>query len=350
MISSKNFIAIPPGETIREQLDIKQMSQKEFSCRMGITEKHISRLINGKVELTSEMALRLESVLGMSASFWLKLEKLFREDLARVEQEKALEVDAEMARKFPYAKMAGFSWVKPTKNINEKIVELRAFFEVAELKLLEQKSLIPGIAYRVNGESENVRFSLIAWAQKAKMEARDIETAPINIEKLNKNLNKIRKMTIENPSCFSDELRNLLAACGIAIVFLPHIEGSGLHGATFVDNKRIVLGLTVRGKDADKFWFSLFHELYHIIEGHIDTFGKTTSQQESDADQFAKEILIPKKAFDKFIAEGNFSRANILSFANKLEIAPGIVVGRLQKEKYIEYSYHNALKTKYIIK
>ena len=115
MIYSKTYIAIPPGETIREQLDIKQMTQKEFSHRMGITEKHISRLINGKVELTSEMALKLELVLGLSASFWLNLEKMYRENLARVEQENVLNEDAEIARQFPYVKMAELEWVKKTK-------------------------------------------------------------------------------------------------------------------------------------------------------------------------------------------------------------------------------------------
>jgi HTH-type transcriptional regulator/antitoxin HigA len=34
------------------------MKQKEFAHRMGLSEKHISRLINGQVELTQDVALR----------------------------------------------------------------------------------------------------------------------------------------------------------------------------------------------------------------------------------------------------------------------------------------------------
>ena len=52
MKTSRTFIAVPPGATIREQLDDRGMSQKEFSSRMGMSEKHISRLINGDVQLT----------------------------------------------------------------------------------------------------------------------------------------------------------------------------------------------------------------------------------------------------------------------------------------------------------
>lgn len=80
---------------------------------------------------------------------------------------------------------------------------------------------------------------------------------------------EIRSMTTMNPSDFCPKLIELLSNCGIALVFLPHIGGSFLHGATFYDGNKIVVGLTVRGKDADKFWFSLFHELGHILLGHI---------------------------------------------------------------------------------
>ncbi|NLV83509.1 MAG: helix-turn-helix transcriptional regulator, partial [Spirochaetales bacterium] len=47
---SKRTIAIPPSETIREQLKDRGMTQKEFAIRMGLTEKHVSQLLNGQVE------------------------------------------------------------------------------------------------------------------------------------------------------------------------------------------------------------------------------------------------------------------------------------------------------------
>ena len=76
MIRSRNYIAVPPGATIKEQLDDRGMSQKEFAARMGMSEKHISHLINGDVQLTPETAYRLETVLGLSARFWNRLEAL----------------------------------------------------------------------------------------------------------------------------------------------------------------------------------------------------------------------------------------------------------------------------------
>ena len=67
MMRSRSFVATPPGATIKEQLIDRGMSQKEFAARMDMSEKHISKLINGEVQLTPETALRLEMVLGVPA-------------------------------------------------------------------------------------------------------------------------------------------------------------------------------------------------------------------------------------------------------------------------------------------
>ena len=90
MKTSRTFIAVPPGATIREQLDDRGMSQKEFSSRMGMSEKHISRLINGDVQLTPEVAYKLEMVLGVPAEFWNNLEAIYREKLVKVLCDKSI--------------------------------------------------------------------------------------------------------------------------------------------------------------------------------------------------------------------------------------------------------------------
>ena len=79
MLESKRYIATPPGAAIQELLDERGMTQKEFARRMGISEKHISKLINGEVHLIPEMAEKLELVLGVPASFWNKLEAIYQE-------------------------------------------------------------------------------------------------------------------------------------------------------------------------------------------------------------------------------------------------------------------------------
>lgn len=348
MARSRSYIATPPGATIKEQLNDRGMSQKEFAARMDMSEKHISKLINGDVQLTPDCAVRLEMVLGVPAKFWSNLEAIYREKLIKVEAENSMEQDEEIARQFPYGEMAKYDWVPETRNIKEKVINLRKFFGVVELSLLGNNQ-ITRIACRRLAITEKSDLALMAWAQRAKVIAREIDTEPINVKGLINKLDEIRGMTLMTPEQFCPRLKNLLSECGIALVFLPHLKGSFLHGATFIDGNKIVLGLTARGSDADRFWFSLFHELGHIILGHIGNADGTSEQDETDANVWSRDQLIPADAFRIFRERQIFSIDTVNAFAKAVRIAPGIVVGRLQNEGEIRHNMLNELKEHYVI-
>lgn len=348
MVRSRSYIATPPGATIKEQLNDRGMSQKEFAARMDMSEKHISRLINGDVQLTPEVAVRLEVVLGVPAKFWNNLEAIYREKLVKVEAENAMEADETLAKQLPYREMAKFGWVPETRDSKEKVVNLRKYFEVVELSLLENNQ-ITRIACRRLAVTEKSDFALLAWAQEAKIKAREVKTEPINIKELINIIPDIRLMTVMKPKEFCPKIKDMLAECGIALIFLPHLQGSFLQGASFMDGNKIVVGMTARGKDADKFWFSLFHEFAHIILGHIGQINGTSDDDENNANEWSRDILIPVADFEEFVENSSFSESSVRSFAKQQGIAPGIVVGRLQNEGFIKHSMMNDLKEHYEI-
>lgn len=346
--NSKNYIAVPPGETIREQLEDREMTQKEFAIRMGMSEKHISHLISGKTRLEPQVSLMLENVLGIPANFWMNLESIYQEQLARVKEENYLEEEIKFAKKFPYSEMAQHGWVEPTRVIEDKVKNLRKFFEVNKLFALENLR-VPGIAYRAIGESNSSDYSLAAWSQQAKLIAREYTTEPINVKEFKESISTIREFSKEKPEIWLPKLTQLLSQCGIVLVLLPHMKGSYLHGASFYDGNHIVLGVTVRGKDADKFWFSFFHESCHIIKGHISESVPTQPDQEQEADDFARDILIAPEDFDRLKKNQIITKQDIINFSNDINIHPGIVLGRLQKEGILKYSQYNDLKIRYIL-
>lgn len=289
MRRSRNIIAIPPGETIKEQLVEKGMKQKEFAVRMGMSEKHTSRLINGEVQLTIEMARKLEMVLGVPTQFWCNLESLYREDLAKVNEENAMEEDIKIAKNMPYEAMVNNGWVIDVKKNTERVVHLRKYFELAQLKYL-QTTLVPRIACRKVYGKDKSECALIAWAQKAKLEAREIETRPIDIQKIKNVIPLIQQMLSVEMDEFCSELVKILSSCGVAVVFLPSINEDVVKGATFLDGKKIVMAL-ILSEDREEFYFSLFHELAHIIYGHIEKEDAISGEDEKCADEFAKKIL-----------------------------------------------------------
>lgn len=348
MVRSSSYIATPPGATIKEQLNDRNMSQKEFAARMNMSEKHISRLINGDVQLTPDVAVRLETVLGVPAKFWNNLEAIYREKIVKAEAENAMDADVRLAKQFPYSEMVKLGWVPETRDAKEKVICLRKYFEVVELSLLGS-DLITKIACRRLGITEKGDLALMAWAQEAKLRARHIKTSSISGRSLVAAMPDIRRMTVLKPKEFCPKIESCLADCGIALIFLPHLKGSFLQGATFPDGNKIVVGLTARGKDADKFWFSLFHELAHIVLGHVGQTGGTSDEDEKAADKWASSMLIAEGDFDVFKLAGNYSEQAVLEFAGKQGIAPGIVVGRMQREGIIKYSMLNNLKEQYIV-
>ncbi len=68
-------VAIPPGEYLAEEIEARDMSQKELARRMGRPANAINEIINGKKAITAETALQLEEVMPeIPARFWLNLE------------------------------------------------------------------------------------------------------------------------------------------------------------------------------------------------------------------------------------------------------------------------------------
>lgn len=344
-MKSESFIAIPPGETLKEVAERQGYSQKELALRLGLSEKHVSNLINAKCELTKETAAKLESVLGVPASFWNNLEARYREILIKVEQENTMSEELAMEKQLPFSEMVSNGWILSAATPEARVSVLRTFFSVAKLKLIANPDLSL-VAFRELSKENRKDLKLLAWLTQAKREADGIDTSEINIKKVTANLQAIRQLTLEKSDFNFGKLKQILSQCGIALVVLPHLKGSYLQGLSFKYKNKIVLGLTARGKELDKFWFSLFHELGHIILGHLRVFDEKTADREKLADDFAKNVLIPKEAYEKFTTKHNFSKKAIIAFSKRVGIDAGIVVGRLQKDKFIDYHIHNDLKSR----
>lgn len=290
MTRSSTCIATPPGATIKEQLNGKGMSQKEFAARMDMSEKHISKLVNGEVRLTPDVAVRLEIVLGVPAQFWNNLEAMYREKLLKVEAENSMDEDAALARMLPYGEMAGLEWVPYVRDTKKKVAYLRKYFEVISLHLLENRQ-ITRIASRRLSVTDKNDLTMLAWAQQARIIARTMETLPINIKGLLSAIPDIQSMTNHEPKAAGPELRNLLSRYGVAFVILPQLKGMHSHGASFIEGSKIVIGIAARGETADEFWFNLFHEIAHIVLGHIGQADGTTEEDERNADLWAENAL-----------------------------------------------------------
>ena len=278
MNRDSNILPMPPGVIIKEQLRNRGMKQKEFAVRMGMSEKHISKLINGEVLLTLETANRLEVVLGVSAQSWCNLEAAYRDKLLKKEEEQEIEEnqtkkisimqEIEIAERMPYQRMAEKGWILDTTENARKIVYLRKYFEVVELGFLKD-TLLPKIVGRELSEKDQYDCELLAWMQKAKMVARNVKVRNINVRKLEKKIPYIKEVLERKFEDVKPILVELLNECGVVLLFLPSISEKLPQEVTFRDGKKIIMLWDENMIDAGEFQRTLFHEMNHIICGNI---------------------------------------------------------------------------------
>ncbi|TYO96917.1 HigA family addiction module antitoxin [Desulfallas thermosapovorans] len=204
-------VAIPPGETIKENMIFLGMSQRELAARLDITPKHLSNIINGNAPITYETALKLERVIGPSAQFWMNLETNYQLNKARLEEQEEikLELDLEILKKIPYKEMSEFKWVKATRNRIERVLNCRSFFGVAELSSIKNSY---DVAFRIHKQvRETSDYGILAWLRKAELEGLKVEVDKYNKRKLENLIPTFRKLTLKNPAEFYPEMKRLCA-------------------------------------------------------------------------------------------------------------------------------------------
>lgn len=335
--------AIHPGHVIARELERAGMTQKNLSERTGLSEKHISQIINGEASFSVETALLLENALGGAAAFWINLEKNYQETKARLERSALLTKEINLLAEFPYAELAKRKCAPATTDKEKRVENLWKFFGVNSLNSVR---LTEAIAYRKRA-GVTVREGVIAaWLRCGELDSKTDKVAQFSEATLKQSVGKLRALTVKDPGIFSDEARRILAESGVSLVYIPHFPGAGVSAAVRWLGDNPLIQLSLLGAYADIFWFNLFHEIGHLLlHGKKEKFIefddrdlRVVQQKEKDADVFAGNELIVPKEYEKFVATGDWSTKAVSDFARQQGIDPGIVEGRLCFDRKLSWS------------
>ncbi|EHL18519.1 HigA family addiction module antidote protein [Peptoanaerobacter stomatis] len=346
----EDLIAFHPGYYLDELIDSLDMTQEEFARRIKIKAKTISEITNGNQNMSIDVANKISNMTGTGIDLWLNLQKEYDKKVLEIEQIEELKKEEEILKDIDYSYFIKLFKIEKSKDTTYKIKTIREKLKIGSLTVLKEENLVVNFRNPSGKfEDKNIINSNILL-QIAKEKAKDIEVSKFNKKKLISSLDKIRMINLEEPEHFYKKLLALLSECGIALVLLPHLKNSGINGAvTKINKDKIMLLLTDRNKYSDIFWFSLFHELGHIVNGDfkISITNDHKDEYEQKADEFARDRLIDQNNFKAFVIKQDFTQKAILEFSKDNGIQAGILLGRLQKEKYIQYGYLNNLKIKY---
>ena len=348
----------PPGDIVLEYLESMSWTQKDLARRTGITPKSISEVCNGKARITPSTALAFEKALGRPAHFWLNLQTRYEEALARQEERERSKEWLDWARNFPLAEMKKRGWLPKVRGANA--ADLLKYLGVSSPDSWDDVWKAHHVAYRQTRFSKPNDYAISAWLRAVELRAEEIDVQYFDEKALLNALNDIKTCTRQDISEGLGAVEHMLSQCGIALVLVPELPKTGVSGCTrWVSTKKAIVALTLRYKWDDQIWFTLFHELGHVLlhrkkhsfildnpEGQLTDSVVDPEMQavEEEANRFAADVLIPPKLLQEFISFGVLESEYIQQFAEAVGIAPGIVVGRLQRDGFLEPYMGNALK------
>jgi HTH-type transcriptional regulator/antitoxin HigA len=343
---------LPPGDTLAEVLEERDMTQTELARRTGLSTKHINQIIRAAVGLTPETALLLEKATGVSAAVWNRLEVAYQEYLSRLEEAEALTSDLEWLDLIPYRELVARGYVQVRDNAVDQLRELCRFFGVANYAAWQAVWHKP-TAYRTSQAFTSHPGAVAAWLRIGELKAAQIDCLPFDKAGLQARLDTLRGLTRDpDPNSWWPQLQEICASVGVVVVGEREISGARINGAArWLSPEKAVVQLSFRHKWSDIVWFTLFHELAHLLihskkDAFINDMG-VHSGHEQEADAFASQLLIPRRREAEL--SDLMTSADAQRFADELGIAASIVVGRLQFEKRWPYSRGNELKQRFVL-
>lgn len=348
-------LIIHPGETIADVLEERSITQAELAARTGVTAAYISNVIAGKKDISAKFAFALEYALGVPKSFWLNLQANYDAELLELNKEETITDEERTAReslKDIVKYLRHHDRMPEREKTDASILSMRKALQVSNIANL--KEMVPAGVFRMSTSTKVDPYVLGAWIRLCQImgENRVVETK-FEMEALDQLVSEIKNVMLDRNADIQKELCAVMGKHGIDFSIVKNFRGAPVQGyISQKDDGTYQMVLTIRGAYADIFWFSLFHELGHIVNGDI---GRTArfidygcdKEKEAAADLFAYNKLIDPDDYERFLARGDLGIEAIKAFSLTQGVMPFVVIRRLQKEKWLDYRYYSDYKLRY---
>ncbi len=320
---------------LKEYLEFNNISQTEFACRLGISQKHMNEILNGKMPITLERAAQIYCLTKIPIEFIINAEnrKIVTEYLLnKYGNEQSIQ---DMIKKqFFMNELVKRNWVefKDSSNAVQNYMDLIDFLKVTDLEALsmvQQKTL-----FKKTGEDVNKISLWIARCDELTKQQNVKEYIPVAFNFL------IEELKLEAYNNYSlDNIKNILNNYGIYFVVEKALTGTKVRGCIRVKGKNPAIYITKNYAGKDSFFFELFHELGHCKSDYNEAKNKViiegNEKQEQRADKFALNTMIPEEIWNQI--KTNYTESNLLKISKENKIPMSFIVGRLAKTEMIDY-------------
>ncbi|MGF1584078.1 MAG: HigA family addiction module antitoxin [Bacteroidales bacterium] len=344
-MTTKNIIpfeATHPGTVIMDEINARNISQKELAHELGVLPTFLNEILKGKRAITADFAILLEKSLGISADYWMRFQSQFDIDKARLKEKnirkiELIEIWNIIKEYVPVNKLKKLGYLIGT--LEEDIIKIKDIYKVETIEDLvntvaEHRTLS---FYRTSGKLEINQTNMLAWSKIAEFESGKVIVPNFDASRVEQLKNDLHNVFFEN-SNVKERTKKLLENYGIKLVYLDKFDKTPIDGFSFWSGNNPAIALSVRHKRIDNFAFTILHEIGHIElhlkddmeQRFVDIIGsKDKDTCELQADEYAQKSLISDSQWTELV---NFytplNDDKIFEFGAKHKINPAIILGR----------------------
>ena len=326
-----------PGETVRIAMEAAGWIQSDLAYVLGVTTGSVTQILSGKRGISPAMAKALGQALKLAPEVLAKLQAEW--DLHQAQEpDPIIGARAHILASYPVREMIKRGWIIDTDAPNSLVRQICRFFDVSTL------DDVPHLAHAAKRTGyDSIPGAQLAWLFRVRAIASEMRVAPYSQEKLQRTIDALSSLTSRVKSI--GQVPRLLSEAGVRFVVVEGLPGSKIDGVClWLNDNSPVVGLSLRFDRIDNFWFVLRHELAHVLHCHglnaaiLDTNLEDPqpadiNDEEQIANQEGTEFCVPQKAMHSFYLRKNplFSERDVLAFAKRINVHPGLVVGQLQQ-------------------
>ena len=322
-----------PGQIIKREIEERGWTQKDLAKIMGRPVQAISEIVGGIKQITPATALELAEAFGTSPELWVNLEAHYRLQLA--EQTKSsgeISKRSKIYANAPVKELIKRSWIPTCASVDNLEKEVCAFLGI---RTIDENPRVPlTLRYRRSKRPGPDEYARIAWIKRVESLANRRKLPPYSALRFKKALPYLFNLSVE-PAQVA-ELQAVLQALGVGFILVEHLPKTFIDGATFRIGRNPIVALTLRYDRIDNFWFTLAHELSHVLSEDYRLYEESQDPAKKDkedkADREAAEWILPRRALKEFLrTHDNYIRPlDIKNFAENYNRHPGIAAGRIQ--------------------
>ena len=342
--------AIHPGEILREELQERGIKQKDFAQSIGVQATHLNEFIKGKRNLNEDLAMKLESQLGVPYKTWMNLHNGYMYeckalDEKRTEEQYAFQFEDACANIFNIQalyKRLGLMML----SCSERVKRLKELFSFDLLSSNELRMQVTGM-YKHSEKVQMDEKNMLTWLILNKLEISRIQPLD-NYQKENamKAAEDIARMANER-ILTTESIKECLNRYGISYINVEKLDQTPIDAYSTFSGDMPVITVTYRYNDMDKLAFDILHELCHIdrhfSEGNkafisIEGIEYSNDPREKEANEFARQMLIPDETWESILKVGCTSLSpykivkTIATEAERCGISPSIAISRYKHD------------------